>query len=385
MKRVFIYIFLLCSFSSFSQENAYRLRISLLTCSKGDDIASAFGHSAIRVIDSVAHRDIVFNYGTYSFNEPNFMVKFMKGDLDYMLSVEYCDDFVYNYKLEKRSINEKVFNLSQQQKVAVYQFLLDNYREENRKYRYDFLIDNCATRVRDIFNGQDYLSQDSLTTYTFRDRLAECLTQKKWLKFGTDLLLGARVDRKIMYKEEMFLPEHLSSHLSDYINTASGDKLMGEAVPILDSNNERGALVSFLFFISQPLSLFIMLILASILFVLFVKNKRRFLSIFLSIFFSILGIGGIILTLMWFATNHYWTADNWNLLWMNPLFIIPVFMRRGKIKCFLIYLFSAISLFSLIFYFVIPQTYNVAVVPIVILTVLVAFAYFLFYSNIRDK
>lgn len=59
------------------------LRISLLTCSEGnEDVAAAFGHSAIRVVDPANKRDIVFNYGTYNFYEPGFLLKFLRGDLN---------------------------------------------------------------------------------------------------------------------------------------------------------------------------------------------------------------------------------------------------------------------------------------------------------------
>ena len=58
------------------------LSVSLLTCSPGNDPASAFGHSAIRIKDHSSGRDLVFNYGTYSFEEPHFLLKFLRGDLN---------------------------------------------------------------------------------------------------------------------------------------------------------------------------------------------------------------------------------------------------------------------------------------------------------------
>ena len=58
------------------------LSISLLTCSQGRDISSAFGHSALRVKDLRNGRDMVFNYGTFSFQEPHFMLNVLRGDLN---------------------------------------------------------------------------------------------------------------------------------------------------------------------------------------------------------------------------------------------------------------------------------------------------------------
>ncbi|MFO8021654.1 MAG: DUF4105 domain-containing protein, partial [Perlabentimonas sp.] len=47
-------------------------KVSLLTCSQGDELYSIFGHSAIRVSDPVVGIDWVFNYGTFNFSDPNF-------------------------------------------------------------------------------------------------------------------------------------------------------------------------------------------------------------------------------------------------------------------------------------------------------------------------
>ena len=87
-----------------------RIQISLLTCDASWDIYTLWGHTAIRVVDSTQGTDIVFNYGTFNFNEPNFIAQFVKGDLLYFVSVNNYSDFLNEYQIEyisKLPENEK--------------------------------------------------------------------------------------------------------------------------------------------------------------------------------------------------------------------------------------------------------------------------------------
>lgn len=79
-----------------------RLQISVLTCDAGEDIYTAWGHTAIRVIDSIQGSDYVFNYGTFDFETPFFISKFVKGSLEYFISANYYADFYAQYEYEKK-------------------------------------------------------------------------------------------------------------------------------------------------------------------------------------------------------------------------------------------------------------------------------------------
>ncbi|HWJ28198.1 MAG TPA: DUF4105 domain-containing protein, partial [Flavisolibacter sp.] len=150
MKRLAL-LFCICFFCvarSFAQDSC-DLRITLLTCAPGSELYSTFGHTALRVQDEHAGLDLVFNYGTFVFDD-DFYMKFIRGKLLYSLSVENFDDFIYEYKLESRSVQEQVLQLSCQEKQQLFHALQVNARPENRDYKYDFLFDNCTTRARDI-------------------------------------------------------------------------------------------------------------------------------------------------------------------------------------------------------------------------------------------
>src|SRR4051812_21975801 len=95
------------------------VRISLLTCAPGQELYSTFGHTAIRITDSVTRTDIVYNYGTFDFDDPNFYMKFVRGKLDYFLSAAYYPDFMYEYQEEQRSVTEQVLNLNCAQKLQI--------------------------------------------------------------------------------------------------------------------------------------------------------------------------------------------------------------------------------------------------------------------------
>ena len=350
------------------------LSISLLTCSQGRDISSAFGHSALRVTDHTHGRDMVFNYGTFSFQEPNFMLKFLKGDLKYFLSVNTFQQFKQSYDAAGRGITEQPLNLTLEQAVEIYFLLIENYKPTNRYYLYDFLQDNCATRIRDIFDAHpDFSMKDSLTGMTYRDELTRLVGDRRWMMFGIDLILGARTDREITARESTFLPDRLSQVLTRYSN----DSLDSAPLTTVSNTLSRpapgpGRPAEILSKATGPFAVFSLLFVLYLVFYLMSGNKWKFMSICSTVLYIILGLGGVIICLMWFATNHVWTADNWNLVWMNPLFLIPVCMPDCWAKNLIIDLLAAVSALGLICSWLLPQPFHPAAAVIILLTVLMA-------------
>ena len=60
----------------------------------GQELYSTFGHSALRITDTVTNQDIVYNYGTFYFGDPDFYTKFVRGKLMYYLSTDNFQSFV---------------------------------------------------------------------------------------------------------------------------------------------------------------------------------------------------------------------------------------------------------------------------------------------------
>lgn len=372
MKRILlIFLLAILSLGAGARDS---LSISLLTCSQGRDISSAFGHSALRVKDLRNGRDMVFNYGTFSFQEPHFMLNFLRGDLNYFLSVTSFQQFKRSYDATGRGISEQTLSLTPLQAAELYSFLTDNYKPSNRYYLYDFLQDNCATRIRDIFDrSKDFCIKDTLTGTTYRDELTRLVGDRRWMMFGIDLILGARVDREITVRETAFLPDRLSEVLMNYSNTElDGTPLASAGSTLSSPAPEPGRWMDILSKASSPFTVFTLLFVLYLVFYLRSGNKWKFMSICSTVLYIILGLGGVIICLMWFATNHVWTADNWNLLWMNPLFLIPVCMPSCWAKNMIIDLLAAVAGIGLICSWLLPQTFHPATAVIILLTVLMA-------------
>lgn len=371
MKRILLVFILVAAAASARAQDS--LSVSLLTCSQGDDIASAFGHSALRVKDLRHGRDMVFNYGTFSFNEPHFMLKFLRGELNYCLSVNSFENFKVSYDKAGRGITEQDMNLTPAQASEIYAFLLQNYQPANRFYLYDFLQDNCATRIRDIFETTPGFSfDDTLSDLTYREELTRLVGDRRWMMFGIDLILGAKVDRRITVRESEFLPDRLSPILASYRNDTLDCRLMTSSTVLSEPAPRPGKAARILSKATSPFSIFTVLFVLYLVLYLRSRNKWKFMSICSTVLYIVLGLGGVIICLMWFATEHVWTANNWNLMWMNPIFLIPVFMPDSWAKNLIIDILAAVSALCLIFSWILPQTLHPAAAVIILLTVLMA-------------
>lgn len=124
-----------------AQEQARRtdsIEVSLLTCAPGNELYSLYGHTALRYHDLRTGEDWTFNYGVFSFRKPFFALRFVFGQTDYELGVMPFNAFREEYRREGRAVTEQVLNLSADEKRRLYDALADNYRPENRTYRYNF-------------------------------------------------------------------------------------------------------------------------------------------------------------------------------------------------------------------------------------------------------
>ena len=348
------------------------LRISLLTCSPGAELYSTFGHTAIRVTDATAGIDEVYNYGTFAFTD-DFYYKFVKGRLLYELSVEDFSGFVWQYQAESRSIVEQELAVNCLQKEQLYAALRTNALPQNRFYRYDFLFDNCTTRARDIIAK----NSGGTVTYpllfagegpTFRNLIHVYLNKahQDWSKFGIDLLLGAKLDRRATNLETTFLPDNLLKAFDS--TTTSGLPLVKEETPLLVMPS-----VATQSYLITPFVLFaLLLVIGGAL--TFVKKgwaSKAVAALDFFLFF-VLGAVGVLLLFMWFATDHALCANNYNLLWALPTHLIAAFYlfsrKRWVQAYFRIVFFLQIAL--LLLWAFLPQQLNTALIPLLFLLVL---------------
>lgn len=317
------------------------IRISILTCSPGNELYASFGHTGIRIIDSSRRLDEVYNYGTFNFSDPDFYSKFILGKLLYYLDKSSFNDFIYTYQIEKRSIKEQILDLSMEEQQDMIHFLENNLLPANRDYKYDFLFDNCATRVRDIFpdilgNSFYFGSIFEEKKISFRNIINRYMSQKHWVRFGMNLLLGSHVDSLMTDEASMFLPDFLYQGLVHAQH--KGQHVVKEEINILKGDNIKTAIR-----LNGPLWMMIGLLILTVLSFLtrpfhYIKPIIRFLLLFIT------GVLGIFMLFMWLGTEHQACHNNYNILWAVPFNVIIAFMAHRKRYWFRMYALAAISL-----------------------------------------
>lgn len=373
MKKRLLSLLLVCTLAylpvgTIAQDSS-RMRISLLTCSPGNELYSIFGHSALRVIDSNSVTDIVYNYGTFNFDDKGFYIQFVRGKLMYYVSIERFQDFKFSYQADNRGITEQVLNLTPQEKETVQHSLIENLKEENKYYQYDFFFDNCTTRLRDLIvkykKPTPLLPSVKPEGMRFRQAIHEYLNtgDQQWSKWGIDVLLGARTDRVMTASDQQFLPDNLMMALDSTRNTplVSFTKDLYE---LTTAGKEKT------FF--TPMVLFCLLLAAFVLLqVLFYKKFPLLIAGFDGLLFFTTGLLGILLIFMWVGTDHSMTKDNYNLLWAWPMHaVISFFITSHRIWVKQYFLISAVGgMLTLCAWFFLPQQLNISLLPFVILII----------------
>lgn len=355
------------AFNAYSQAITQNTEVSLITCGSGKDLYSTFGHSAIHISDRTTGLDRVYNYGTFDFDTPYFYIKFARGKLNYMLNTTSFNRFLTTYQREGRWVKRQVLNLTDEEKEALYNFLENNALPENRDYKYDFFYDNCSTRIRDVLekilgDKLHYPENPTDSVQTFRNLIDLYLTDLKWSDLGIDLALGAPTDKVASWREKMFLPDYLMSHMGAamVVNNGREAPLVLKTNLVLPENEALTKSNS-----SGILWIFWVLFTFCVLTSFFINPK--FLRWFDIVFFLSIGILGIFIALLWFATDHTATKWNFNLIWALPTWIwggILLIRKRPNSRFFKIH---AVLMFAiLLFWIAIPQDFHAAAVPLIL-------------------
>jgi hypothetical protein len=290
------------------------LQISILTCAPGEDVYTAWGHTAIRIIDSSKQTDIVYNFGTFDFNTPNFLLEFIKGNLNYFLSADNFQNFILEYQYYGRSIKEQVLVLSDVEKINWQNALLKNLEGNNRYYLYNFITDNCTTRVKDGFYQFANTQVPPSNIKSFRTHVVEAPYQQgiPWIGLGIDVLLGAVSDQAPTALQAGFLPdlffEQLAAQAKHIESTQNYD--FTKTVPV------------------QPTDP-VYYIIGLIMVYLFVgKWNARWTVIAAKIIdvslLFIFGLGGLLLVYMSVFSKHTACHNNFNIAWIHPFYFIAL-------------------------------------------------------------
>ncbi|MFY0651399.1 MAG: DUF4105 domain-containing protein [Cyclobacteriaceae bacterium] len=389
MTRLTIAIFLLCfSFELAAQKLSDQAEITVITVGPTQtELYSAFGHSGFRVFDPQSGYDKFYNYGVFNFNQPNFYLNFTRGKLLYKLGVDDYNLYKQYYTREKRSITEQYLNLTQEQKQEVFNFLQNNAIPENAEYYYNYIYDNCATKMRDVLNevldGKiKYDFSYASNEYTYRELMDLYLERQPWGDLGIDICLGSEIDNKAEGHGYMYLPDYVEEAFRGaVIEDGSGSKPL---IKKTDKVNQGDGKEGFVTAIS-PLILFVIVFFVIGLFThrsIKYGLRNKWLDVTL---YGVTGMVGILLLLLWFATDHL-SAYNFNLIWAMPLNLIAlIFMfKENKSPAWKFYYlgYGLIMLLFIVLRELLPQQLHLALVPLVLG---LAIRSFYLYFDMRRK
>ncbi|MRT94214.1 DUF4105 domain-containing protein [Ancylomarina sp. 16SWW S1-10-2] len=379
MRHLFILLFfsfiLIIPISQVQAQHAKdETKISILTCSPGLELYSLFGHSAIRVQEPSKKLDLVFNYGIFNFNTPNFYPKFVRGKLKYNLGISTYKRFIRNYQYNEQSVVEQELDLSFESKQKLLKALEKNYRPENRYYYYDFIFKNCSTLIRDILEKDivtqiQYENADLTSNLSFRDMLNMYMKETPWIYTGINLALGQRVDNKATNYQKMFLPDFLKSGFDKTLVNENGKthKLVSKENVILSKKAKQKPTAWYL----HPLFIFGFIAFIGLLLTLSsFKNKKRFVLLDILVFGST-SLLGFVLLFLWFFTDHLAMRPNLNILWALPIHLplIPILFRKNRptwVKSYFKY-HSIFILLVLAAWPILPQSLPYTLLPFVVL------------------
>lgn len=359
------------------------LTVSLVTCWPGEEIYELCGHEAIRVRGM--GRDSVWNYGIFDFREPNFVYRFVKGETDYMVAGYPFEWFLPEYVAGGRKVVEQDLDLTQEEARRVLAMLQNGALPQNRRYRYNYVKNNCATRIHELLDSAvsaRVIYPDSVRFGTFRNEMRAYHKDYPWYQFGIDLALGSGIDYQLAPREEMFVPLEMMRQAGE-ARMADGRKLV-RATRVINEGRPDATLPPTPAW-ATPLTwawliggLLIMVSAWSLI-------KRRILRWVFSLWFLLLGAAGTIVAFLVFISSHEATSPNTLLIWLNPLqllFGICLWWRRTRpVAMAMAYLDVVAMVCMLVVWPFQNQSANPAFFPLMVATLLMAGVYAIIASK----
>lgn len=309
------------------------LTVSLITCWPGPEVYELAGHEAVRVrgFKNGLPLDSVWNYGTFDFAQPNFIYRFVKGDTDYMLSAYPFNWFMPEYMAQGRRVVEQELNLNADEADRLLGMLRKEALPENRTYRYNYVKDNCATRIVERIDqaaASPVVYSDSVHYGTFRNEMRAYHRDYPWYQFGIDLALGSGIDYPLRGRDEMFVPVEMmrrvaTAHMADGRPLVRETRVLNEGLPDATLGPTHWS--------ATPIVCCSLFLLAVVLACWWMLRRRRLIRTVYSVWFGAIGLTGCVIAFLVFVSTHEATAPNLLLLWLNPLQLVVavgVWFRR---------------------------------------------------------
>jgi hypothetical protein len=308
----------------------------------------------------------VYSYGTYDFDQPNFYLNFVQGHLKYVLSTYSMQEQYLMAEYEHRKVVKQELALDSAQKQALFDFLEWNALPEHRQYLYDFYLDNCSSRLRDVLKnclGTRLVYDKNLkATCSFRDWMNAYLGPHPWSALGMNIGLGAPADQLTDYSTQMYLPINLKLAFSKA--SLDSHPLVSSEIEIVPFPEKKQMESAYVIPACFCILLFLSIYLTS-------KNDTSswLAALFDGSLFAFIFILGTVLTLLWATTDHWVCAWNSDLLWANPFSFLYFLLFSKKIPQFATY--SAYFLIGLSFMYMslgylFPEKPNLILFPLIL-------------------
>jgi hypothetical protein len=337
--------------------------VSLITYTPGEELYQAFGHSAIRIKDDSLEMDRLYNYGTFDFATRDFYLKFAHGDLLYQLAVTQAEEEIGTVAAYGQGVSEILLNLSQDQKQQLFEALEYNLLPANRFYRYDFILDNCSTRPRDVLERvtRSQIIEKEDGKLTFRQMLDPYFVRMPWHGFGLSLLLGANLDRIASPRQACFLPADLERAVESAQN--GEQKLAAERREIVPPDMLPQTPV----WLSPPV---VFSFCGTAWFLWWFLRKQGHANWPSAIILTLSGATGLFLLGLSSWSRLWVVQENYNLAWLVPTHLIAgiwLFVSNKR-PLIIRWYFPAAAVAGIAFIgisFVLPQKFDPSVYPLV--------------------
>jgi hypothetical protein len=327
------------------------LDIMLVTFGQGEIVFERFGHNAIWIHEGVFGTDVMYDWGNFSFQQPNFLRRFLTGDTRYWMEAKDAGMMVEFYRRLGRTITVQRLNLTPLQKRRLRADLRRNALDENKFYRYDYFVDNCSTRLRDaldrVLEGALRAATDTVRTpFTYRRESVRLTDGDRPIQTGIDIALGRPADAPLSVWDSFFIP----MRLRDAVRTVTIPSGTGGArVPLVLSERTiepypgtphvvELATAPRLFWRLLAVGLVLAALVVGIR-VMAVSRRGAVwgLAVVTAAWSLLCGLIGVVLLLAWTATRHVFWAWNENLFLLSPLSLLLVVLlpmallrRRGE-------------------------------------------------------